>query len=204
MSTTSSHIRRIRFGAFEADLDTGELSRAGRVLRIQDLPFRLLAALIEQPGQVVTRAELGQRLWGNDTFVDFDAGLNTAVAKLREALEDSAEQPAFVETVPKRGYRFIGRIEAASAVRPEVGPAARSTRLFAVAAALTVVVASLLAFGAFVSEPLPAVRVAVALFDNETTDPTLDRLAQMLTDATVVRLTQNPRLAVIGNARCQK
>ena len=78
------------------------------VIPLQDLPFRLLTALLERPGEVVTRAELTERLWGTDTFVDATAGLNTAVAKLRDALGDNADQPLYIETVPKRGYRFIG------------------------------------------------------------------------------------------------
>src|SRR6185295_6999832 len=98
---------RLRFAEFEADPRAGELWRDGERVRIQDLPFRLLSALLERPGDLVTRAELVQRLWGGETFVDFDAGLNTAVAKLREALGDSAESPRLIETVPKRGYRLL-------------------------------------------------------------------------------------------------
>ena len=95
--------RRVRFGPFEADLASGELWRDGAAVPLQDLPFRLLAALLEQPGEVVSRSELATRVWGTDTFVDATAGLNTAVAKLREALGDQAEQPIYIETVPKRG-----------------------------------------------------------------------------------------------------
>ena len=93
----------IRFGPFEADVKAGELRRDGMSVAMQDLPFRLLEALLEHPGEVVTRADLSARLWGSDTFVDAGAGLNTAVAKLREALGDQAEQPLYIETVPKRG-----------------------------------------------------------------------------------------------------
>ncbi len=101
---------RVRFSEFEADLRAGELWRNGERVRVQDLPFRLLAALVERPGELVTRAELGQRLWGGDTFVEFDAGLNTAVAKLREALGDSADTPRLLETIPKRGYRLLATV----------------------------------------------------------------------------------------------
>src|SRR5215471_9554457 len=100
---------RLRFGPFEVDARAGELRRDGTVVPLQDLPFRLLVALLERPRDVVSRAELTTRLWGNETFVDSTAGLNTAVAKLREALGDQAEQPIYIETVPKRGYRFVGR-----------------------------------------------------------------------------------------------
>ena len=99
---------RVAFGPFEADPASGELWRDGVVVPLQDLPFRLLAALLERPGELITRAELTTRLWGTDTFVDAAAGLNTAVAKLRDALDDHAERPVFIETIPKRGYRFIG------------------------------------------------------------------------------------------------
>src|SRR5437762_1076895 len=103
---------RVRFGSFQADLGSGELWRDGVAVPLQDLPFRLLAALVERPGDVVTRAELTARLWGSESFVGAAAGLNTAVSKLREALDDDAERPKFIETVPKRGYRFIGSVEA--------------------------------------------------------------------------------------------
>ena len=103
----------IRFGAFEADLDTEELRKHGLRIKLQDQPFQILALLLEHPGQVVTREELQQRLWPADTFVDFDRGLNKAINRLRDALGDSADQPRFIETLPKRGYRFVGSIESA-------------------------------------------------------------------------------------------
>jgi eukaryotic-like serine/threonine-protein kinase len=103
--------KRIRFGAFEADAAAGELRSNGRVISIQEQPFQVLLALLERPGEVITREDLRQRLWPDDTFGDFDQGLNTAISKLREALGDSAANPKFVETVPKRGYRFIHPVE---------------------------------------------------------------------------------------------
>src|SRR5262249_29556348 len=108
-----SCMSRVRFADFEADLASGELRRNGVQIPLQDLPFRLLAALTARPGVLVTRAELTLALWGTETFVDAAAGLNTAVAKLREALDDDAEEPKFIETVPKRGYRFVGHVESA-------------------------------------------------------------------------------------------
>jgi DNA-binding winged helix-turn-helix (wHTH) protein/tetratricopeptide (TPR) repeat protein len=101
-----------RFGPFEIDLESPELRRAGVPVRIQKLPLQLLSVLLERPGHVVTRQELQKRLWPADTFVDFEDGLNTAIKKLREALEDSAEKPRYVETVPRRGYRFVAPVEA--------------------------------------------------------------------------------------------
>src|SRR5215510_13455396 len=102
--------RRVRFGRFALDLDTGELSNNGEKSTLSDKPFQLLMALLEKPGQLVTQEELKKRLWGADTFVDFDLSLNKAVNRLREALEDSAEQPYFIETLPKRGYRFVAPV----------------------------------------------------------------------------------------------
>ena len=93
----------VRFGVFEIDPLTGEVRKAGRKIRIQEQPFRVLGVLLEHPGQVVTREDLRQRLWPEDTFVDFDHSLNTAINKLREALGDGAESPRYVETVPKTG-----------------------------------------------------------------------------------------------------
>lgn len=101
----------VRFGVFYADLRTGELRKQGVPIRLQEKPFQLLLALLEHPGDVVTRDELQRRLWGDQTFVDFDRSLNIAVAKLRSALGDSAESPRFIETLPRRGYRFIAPIE---------------------------------------------------------------------------------------------
>src|SRR5689334_16983441 len=102
--------RVIRFAEYEADLRSGELWRQGHRLKLQDKPFQVLAALLQKPGELVTREELRQNLWATDTFVDFEHGLNTAVNKVREALRDPANNPRFIETLPRRGYRFIGPI----------------------------------------------------------------------------------------------
>lgn len=97
----------LRFGAFEVDLHAGELRKQGKRIKVQDQPFQVLAALLQRPNDVVTREELRKRIWPEDTFVDFDNSLNTAINKLREALGDSADNPRFVETLPRRGYRFL-------------------------------------------------------------------------------------------------
>ena len=107
----SDDARRVQFGVFEADLKSGELRRSGVHIRLQSQPFKLLAALLEQPGEVVSRESLQQQLWGTDTTVDFDHSLGIAVNKLREALGDHAENPRFVETLAKRGYRFIAPVK---------------------------------------------------------------------------------------------
>jgi len=109
METASpSQTGAIRFGVFEVDQRAGELRKLGVKIKLQDQPFKLLQILLERPGEVVTREELRQRIWPADTFVDFDGGVNNAVKRLREALGDKAENPRFIETLPKHGYRFIG------------------------------------------------------------------------------------------------
>jgi Tol biopolymer transport system component/DNA-binding winged helix-turn-helix (wHTH) protein len=103
----------VRFGAYEVDLRSAELRKSGVKVRLTGQPFQILAILLEHPGELVTREELQKRLWPADTFVDFDRGLNAAINRVREALGDSAENPRFVETLPRRGYRFIGQVERA-------------------------------------------------------------------------------------------
>src|SRR3954451_11988833 len=110
MAETQSRHRFVRFGAFEADVQTGELRKDGVKLKFSGQPFQVLAILLEHPGDVVTREELQKRLWP-DTFVDVERNLNTAVNKIREVLGDSAESPQFVETLPRRGYRFVGELK---------------------------------------------------------------------------------------------
>ncbi len=100
----------IHFGVFEADLRAGELRRNGSKVKLQEQPFQILAMLLERPGEIVTREELRARLWSADTFVDFDHGLNSAIRRLRDALGDSAENPSLVETLGRRGYRFISAV----------------------------------------------------------------------------------------------
>src|SRR5436309_16137752 len=117
MPFSEVHRGVIRFGVFEVDLPAGRIRRNGLRVHLQDQPFRVLAMLLERPGEVVTREDLRARLWPSDTFVDFDHGLNAAVKRLRDALGDSAENPRFVETVARRGYRFVGPVNGAA---PEV------------------------------------------------------------------------------------
>ena len=114
----------IRFGVFELDARSGELRRSGVLLSLQEQPLKVLECLLERPGELVTREALRQRLWPGDTFVDFDQGVNAAVKRLRETLADSAESPRFVETLPRRGYRFIAPVERDNRARPGLGPSA--------------------------------------------------------------------------------
>ena len=116
----------VRFDVFEVDLRAGEVYKAGRKIRLQVLPFQALAMLMERPGEVVTRKEFEKRLWPGDTFVDFDHSLNTAIKKLRLALCDDKKKPRFVETLPKRGYQFIGKLEHAVPPSPATPPAPSS------------------------------------------------------------------------------
>jgi len=111
MSPSNREARFLRFGVFEVDLATGELRKKGARVRLQEQPFQVLSALLQNPGQIVTRDELRGKIWPADTFVDFDHSLNTAVNKIRESLGDSASSPRFVETLSRRGYRFIAPVE---------------------------------------------------------------------------------------------
>jgi DNA-binding winged helix-turn-helix (wHTH) protein len=103
--------RKVRFGAFDVDMRSGEVRKHGIRLKLHGQPFLVLSLLLEHPGDVVTREELRQKLWPGETFVDFHTRLNSAVKKLRDALCDSAEQPRYIETLPRRGYRFIAQVQ---------------------------------------------------------------------------------------------
>jgi len=133
MENTASHIQPVRFGAFELDLRAGELRKQGVKIKLQEQPFQILAMLLANPGQVVTREELRNRLWPSDTFVDFDHSLNKAINKLRESLGDSAENPRFVETLPRRGYRFLASIDGAQEAISKRGSPIDSIAVFALA-----------------------------------------------------------------------
>ncbi len=142
----------LTFGTFELDLESGELRKGGRKVRLQDQPFRVLAALVAKRGEVVTREELKQKLWPADTYVDFDRSLNTAASKLRDALGDSASSPRFIETLPRRGYRFLAPVQglmpapavpsapaAAATAARELRKQVRRARITAVAATAALV-----------------------------------------------------------------
>jgi Tol biopolymer transport system component/DNA-binding winged helix-turn-helix (wHTH) protein len=123
MSSPSTGHRVYRFGTFDVDPDAAEVRKRGVRIRVQEQPLRLLVALLERPGELITREELHGRLWPDDTFVDFEHGLNAAATRLRQALGDSAQTPRFIESVPRRGYRFIASVEPAVAgVQPPAPP----------------------------------------------------------------------------------
>ena len=129
MGSPATSARIVRFGIFEVDLNASELRKHGLRLKLPEQPFQILAMLLERPGEIITRDELRNRLWQTDTFVDFDHGLNNAVMRLREVLGDSSDSPRFVETIPRRGYRFIAHVDevfpsspAPAAHEPEASP----------------------------------------------------------------------------------
>ncbi len=156
---------QIRFGVFELDPRTRELRRNGVLVKLQDQPFQVLLALIEKPGELVTREELEKKIWPGDTFVDFEVGLSRAVNKLRDALGDTAENPRFVQTLPKRGYRFIAPVDggdhAPSPTSTQVRSRVFSKRLFAVVAALPFLSAGVWLLWRHYPSPMPAPTVKV-------------------------------------------
>jgi len=113
MDRSQSSAETVRFGVFELDLRAGELCKQGVRIRLQDQPLLILQTLLERPGEVVTREELRAKIWSADTFVDFDHGLYSAMKRLRDALGDSADNPRFIETLSRRGYRFIAPVDGA-------------------------------------------------------------------------------------------
>ncbi len=207
---------RTRFGLFEFDPASGVLTREGTPIRLQPQPARVLALLVERPGELVTRDELRAAVWGEATFVDFERGLNFCIAQVRAALGDSAESPRFIETVPRRGYRFIAPVSAHANVVTlqatsvtEDDPATADARSGLRRRPIVIVLALLAGMIAagFVHRQVttrrPPVRVAVLPFDNETGSTAFDLIAGGVADATVARLATPDRLqriAVIGNA----
>jgi TolB-like protein/DNA-binding winged helix-turn-helix (wHTH) protein/tetratricopeptide (TPR) repeat protein len=206
----------VRFGVFELDVRAGELRKQGLRLSIQGRPLQALAALLEKPGDVVTREELRNRIWPADTFVDFDHNLHNAIARLREALGDSSETPRFIETLPRRGYRFIGHVEnsfAAADTRRVAGgelsneaihPGPSRGRVIVAAAALFLVVLVTTAVWVFyryyVLPPQnPQIHsLAVLPLENLSRDPNQDFFAEGMTDALINDLAQIGNLRVIS------
>jgi DNA-binding winged helix-turn-helix (wHTH) protein/Tol biopolymer transport system component len=153
--------RLIRFDTFEVDVRTGELRREGIKIKVAEQPFSVLALLLASPGEVVTREELQQKLWPADTFVDFDRGLNKAINRLREALGDSADAPRFIETLPKRGYRFIGNVLPPSQAAHGVSaPSKRKRVVLGSIAALAIAPVAILAAWLWATNPATPGRAA--------------------------------------------
>ncbi len=210
----TARTRRTRFGAFEVDLRSGEVRKHGIRLKIQDQPFQVLAYLLEHPGEVVTREELRQKLWPADTFVDFDTGLNSAVKKLRDALGDSAEEPRYIETLHRRGYRFIAHVENGDLPAPvpiekrlaTVPPIAPKSELWnkrriivAAGVATLLIVAALVTWRVFFARPALTGSDVILLgsFVNKTGDPIFDN---SLDKPLEVKLTESPFLSLLSEA----
>jgi TolB-like protein/DNA-binding winged helix-turn-helix (wHTH) protein/Tfp pilus assembly protein PilF len=216
MEPTGPNPRVVRFGVFELDRLAGELRRDGVRVRLQEQPLRVLEALLAQPGEPVTRDTLRQRLWPDDTFVDFDNGLNRAINRLRAALGDEASNPRFIETLERRGYRFIAPVEAPTAASrpaaeritsPEPPPAERPRRRRAWLGASAVAVALAVALAAVAalrerrggSSDRPAIRsLAVLPLANLTGDPGQEYFSDGMTEALITNLASLPGLRVIS------
>src|SRR4051812_23883848 len=197
---------RLCFGVFELDLRAGELRKRGLRIRLQQQPFQVLALLLERAGQVVGREELQKALWPADTFVDFDHGLNKAVNKVREALGDSAESPRYVETVGRRGYRFIVEVKAAdgalvpqtrAATEPQLAAPTRDVadsaptgrrplrRLAWIAVLLLLAVVAVVRWNVSTHNTTPSTQirsVAVLPFESLSNDSSQDYFADGMTD----------------------
>ncbi len=199
METPASSSRRVRSGLFEIDFSSGEVHKEGRKVPLQEQPFRVLAILLESPGEVVTREQLQARLWSADTYVGFDEGLNTAIRKLRVAFGDSAENPRFIETVSRRGYRFIAPVEAE--LIPSLSPPARtaaaksrfvSRRMRWIGfAAIVFVILSLIVFFRTAGPRKPRlgkIMLVVLPLENFTGDSQQDYLADGITEEIIAQL----------------
>lgn len=199
----------VRFGRFAFDPASGELTMDGRTVRLQRQPSRLLELLVARPGEVVSREEIRQALWGDDTHVDFERSLNFCVARLRSALRDNAASPRFVETVPTRGYRFIaecgsreaGHEERVAGRAPRVAHRVNGWMVAAALAVVLIVVAGQSLWSNYSASRVP--KIVVVPFHNESGAADLDRIAKGVSDAAVARLAAPERLSrllVIGNA----
>jgi TolB-like protein/DNA-binding winged helix-turn-helix (wHTH) protein/tetratricopeptide (TPR) repeat protein len=199
--------RRLAFGPYEADLQSGELRKYGIKIRLQSQPFQLLTMLLERPGELVTREEICQKLWSRDTFVDFDHSLGTAINKIREVLNDSAGEPRYIETLPRRGYRFIGQVTSIAEPSQAITPPARvdSSRdgnepnrktetthrlIWATASVLLIilVVSGLVTWRSFRHHPIGS--LAVLPLAGLSTDPSQQFLAYGVTDELTTNLAQ--------------
>jgi TolB-like protein/DNA-binding winged helix-turn-helix (wHTH) protein/Tfp pilus assembly protein PilF len=210
---------KVRFASFELNLQTGELRQDGVAIRLQPQPTLILTLLVSRPGNLVTREEIQQRIWGAETFIDFDTGLNSAIRQIRHALKDDTGSPRFIETVPRRGYRFLAPLEKIenSGRAPALPPLATPHRSDTVHAAKSrawwhakwllaggVVLASLLVFVIWPSllrgrgEAIDS--VAVLPFVNSSTDPEAEYLSDGIPETLIGQLSQIPRLKVMARS----
>ena len=196
---------RFRFGRFELDGESLDLTRDGTIVPLQGQPKQVLAYLVRNADRTVSRDELQKTIWGNETFVDFERGLNFCISQIRSALGDNAASPTYIRTFARQGYRFIAPVECVSTgapTAPAVASAPRRRAFFIAAAVIVIGAIPIAAYFLRVAHPKPVPVVAVVRFDNETGDPGITAFSDGLTDTFVERLTSvsNGRYAVIGNA----
>lgn len=198
MSTPAKTSSFIRFGVFEVDPAGGELRKSERKVRIQEQPFRILVLLLERPGEIVSREYIIRRLWPDGTFVDYEHSVNTAIRKLREALGDDPDSPRFVETVPRRGYRFIGPLNDVGA-HEIASPRRRRLRLvLGVSSAVAVLVLVLVLGNRFTTASGNIRSIAVLPFTNLSGDPAQDYFADAMTEELTSDLGHIAALRVIS------
>jgi TolB-like protein/DNA-binding winged helix-turn-helix (wHTH) protein/Tfp pilus assembly protein PilF len=205
MADPASPPRSIRFGVFEVDLRAGELRKHGLKIKLQEQPFQVLAILLERPGELVTREEIQEKIWGNETFVDFEHGLATAIKKLRQALGDSADNPRFVETLPRRGYRFIAPVEG---VQQPSRARVEALYLWVAGAGLAATLAVLVGLNVgglrdriMGTTPAPKIEsIAVLPLENLSGDPEQEYFADGMTDALITDLGRIRTLRVISRS----
>ena len=195
----------LRFAAFEVDLHTGELRKHGMRIRLQEQPFKILSMLLECPGELVTREHIKERLWPSDTFVDFEHSVNAAMRRLRDALNDHADTPRFIETLPRRGYRFIGQVEHVGAdvvslpnaippikLMSAAGQSRSVQRMLMITALLIIIVVAVP-----VDWPRASANtIAVLPFTNETNEAGLDYLADGIPGRVIDALSETTKLRV--------
>jgi len=201
MSLKTQPAAVLSFGAFEVDLCAGELRKQGKRIKLQEQPLLVLKVLLGRPGEIVTRDELRSQIWSADTFVDFDNSLNTSINKLREALGDSADRPRFIETIPRRGYRFIApvaKVETRGAPATTAGVRTRTLSLSVAVVALALLGAGLY-WRSRQNRPLTEKdTVVLADFTNTTGDPVFD---ETLKQGLRVQLEQSPFLNILSDER---
>ncbi|HKW19492.1 MAG TPA: winged helix-turn-helix domain-containing protein [Terriglobales bacterium] len=207
----------VRFAEFEFDCGNGELRRSGIPLKLQPQPAKVLAVLVRRAGQVVTRQELAEQVWGSDTFVDFEQGLNYAIRQIRTALDDDAEHPRLLQTLPKRGYRFIGTLNGGikASSHPGSGITSQPRKIPRIVVTLGLA-AGLMALGlAFASKPFrrlwsgtaqpPGIRaIAVLPLRNLSNDPAQEYFSDGMTDELITELAQSSSLRVISHTSVER